>query len=385
MIKTVWRKYLAPRLSASIANRIIGEIEDRVTSRAAAELDRVASDINAVVERRLEPFTVYEPSVPRAVVLPSDLQTISICGHGLPSFDLVVSRDPGPYDQLQIKHRSYSQIARVLNAELRGTGTLIDLGANIGSISLPVAACGSHVIAVEMLPQNCLKLKFAALVNGYRKLHVVQAAVSEQDGLLYYAGEEAWARVGGTAGAQALALRLDTILADLARENPSLLRPPFVLKIDVEGHELQALMGADRLLAEHQPTIIFESVESGSAVDRTRECKEFLTARGYALFLLRGNLLAPRMADDPQEDLVADYLALPRGLADQLPAMHPGMEFRQPTTTERLRWFREQWEAGPAHWKHACDAMDAIAARDAEFARAAGAFRREIEKAPLPA
>ena len=71
------------------------------------------------------------------------------------------------YDQWIFDNRFYGELARLFVQLLRGEGTLIDLGANIGTVCLPVAAAGSRVVAVEMLPSNSLKLTLAALVNQF--------------------------------------------------------------------------------------------------------------------------------------------------------------------------------------------------------------------------
>jgi len=46
----------------------------------------------------------------------------------------------------------------MLKKTLNGTGTLLDIGAHIGTIALPVAATGSRVVAIEMNPANCCVL-----------------------------------------------------------------------------------------------------------------------------------------------------------------------------------------------------------------------------------
>jgi precorrin-6B methylase 2 len=85
--------------------------------------------------------------------------------------------------------------AQLLMQLLSGSGTLIDVGANIGTISVPVAARGSEVISIEMVPDNCLRLWFARRLNGLTNLHIVQAAASDYDGMIAFAGGEAWANV----------------------------------------------------------------------------------------------------------------------------------------------------------------------------------------------
>jgi tRNA G37 N-methylase Trm5 len=89
-------------------------------------------------------------------------------------------------------NRHFSHLASLFLQLLRDDGTLIDLGANIGTVCLPVAASGRRVIAVEMNPRNVLKLALAALVNRFPNLRIVQAAVTDTDGVVGHVGDAAW-------------------------------------------------------------------------------------------------------------------------------------------------------------------------------------------------
>jgi FkbM family methyltransferase len=241
-----------------------------------------------------------------------------------------------------------------------------------------VAAAGSSVIAVEMLPGNCLRLMLAALANGFSRIRVVQAAVNSSDGMLPFSGDEAWGTVVKDATQQAVALRLDTILTDAARENPTLLRPPFALKIDIEGHEYQALLGADRFLADHRPIVIFESIQRDDGIETTRDCKDLLIAGGYHLFMLRERLLIPKAASDIQEELVGDFVAVPSERVGTIRERLVGFEIRQPTMEERLRWLVTLSKETNEHRQHAIRVIDTLGQDDAAFAAASADLRLEI-------
>jgi FkbM family methyltransferase len=335
-----------------------------IAARLRPFVERVVREQLAALHAATPPLAA-EPArkAPASVPVPADLQLLRIAHPTLPGFDIAIAAEPRPYERNILENRYYSEIARLLNAHLGGGGTLVDLGANIGTIALPVAAAGSRVIAVELLPQNVRKLLFATLANGFGHMRVVQAAVSSADALIGYAGDEAWGTVSAGAGAQAVALRLDTILAGIALQSPALLRPPFALKIDVEGHEYQALRGAETFLAEHQPFIVFESIEMGGEADESRTCKTFLVARGYRLFMLRSGLLVPKQPDDVQEELVADFVAVPPGMVT--PA---GFDVRQPTRDERLAWLREIAGTADVHRQHVIRVAERLGEQDEAFA-----------------
>ena len=66
------------------------------------------------------------------------------------------------------------------------------------------------------------------------------------------------------------------------------LRPPSVVKIDVEGAELEVLHGASRALSEFHPKIFLEI----HGTQLHSDCRAFLTARGYSIEEGYGRLTA---------------------------------------------------------------------------------------------
>jgi FkbM family methyltransferase len=133
----------------------------------------------------------------------------------------------------------------LLKKMLNGTGTLLDIGAHIGTIALPIAVTGSQVVAIEMNPANCLRLVRGAIANRLRNFQVVPFAASDIDGMAAFAGTDAWGYISKeSAAVPTMCVRLDTLAysIQLGLEGASLAEP-VVMKIDVECHELQVLRG----------------------------------------------------------------------------------------------------------------------------------------------
>jgi len=61
-----------------------------------------------------------------------------------------------------------------------------------------------------------------------------------------------------------------------------------LIKIDVEGHELQVLEGAVELIEEAQPIVVFEQSED-AIFEGTSKVINFLRERNYRFFTIRGN------------------------------------------------------------------------------------------------
>lgn len=261
----------------------------------------------------------------------------------------VAAENPGRFEQAMIAARPQNPIADLAKTLLCGQGTLIDVGANIGTVCVPVSKSGSNVLAIEMLPENCLRLFLAVQKNKLKGMHVLQCAATSSIGLASYAGEEAWAQVQENSEKKAVGLTLDAIIELYESAEPLFIRHPLVIKIDVESHELEVLKGAARTIESFHPFIIFESVEAANLEPhQTRQVKRTLCSYGYRLFIIRNNILAPREPDDFQESLVSDFLAVPSyGFP---PAEY---EVRPLTPAERLAWLKEIADHSDLHRLHA--------------------------------
>lgn len=281
------------------------------------------------------------------------------------NYDLFIDVNPGTYDSWVIAAKGASPISDLANHLLNGTGTFIDVGANIGTICVPVALSGSNVIAVELLPANCLRLFLAAIHNQLPNLRIVQAASTSENCLLPYGGSEAWGHIVPGGERIAVGLSLDTIVDFQLLCEASFVRAPVVVKIDVEGHELEVLQGACELLDRYRPLVIFESIEMADAdKTRTRAVKSLLTARGYSLYLQRGSILIPRGVTDLQEGLVSDFLAIPTEVISELSLPY---EVRPLRTEERLAWIQEMVCNEAPHRRHAIGFIKVCFEQDPTF------------------
>lgn len=141
----------------------------------------------------------------------------------------------------------------------------------------------------------------AASLNQLTRFRIVQAAVTDHDGLVGPAGDEAWAQVSTDATTpRAVGLQLDTIIDLIELDSPHFLQRPVAMKIDVEGHEFAALHGAHRFFTELRPILVFEFIQVATdRPERTIALKKFVSRAEYQLYMLRDAVLPPHLADDP--------------------------------------------------------------------------------------
>jgi FkbM family methyltransferase len=156
-----------------------------------------------------------------------------------------------------------------LTRRARGS-VAIDVGANVGWHAVGMAAVGATVIAVEPLEANLLRLREAvadhpaivieATALGARPGRVRHTAPA--DGAYVAVDGEPLAADAGLDGASTWPM---TTLDALWERHGA---PPVrVVKIDVEGYELEVLRGGRQLLANARPDVLVETTHPAAVAE----------------------------------------------------------------------------------------------------------------------
>ena len=216
--------------------------------------------------------------------------------------------------------------------------TAIDIGANLGVYSIPMArqaGLTGAVYAYEPTSATRTLLNRSAALNGCANLHVVPAAVSNQEGeahLAFGVSSELNALGGSGSGERVRLTTLDH--EDATRQWSS----PDFIKIDAEGEEQRILQGGSRFFAQHSPLVMFE-IQAGTTINH--HLRHDFSTMGYSLYrLLAGQpVLVPDSRDAPIDGFElnlfaakadrAAKLAADGLLAEQVPTWRPDAAARQ--------------------------------------------------------
>lgn len=247
--------------------------------------------------------------------------TSSALSGGKPSRRLFGNIEIGGFSNFSEYHsvvRFIDEPERRFFESFAADGVILDVGANIGVVSLFLARrFPDRVIhAFEPNPTTFEALKANVARNGGKNITCHRSAVSEAVGTVMFnndpvdRGTASISNGGGAFAQEVPATTLDAFVAEHGIDKVSL------LKIDVEGYETLVFRGAQRLLTEIQPAMIYFEVcpplteRAGFAAT---EPARMLADAGYALHRLAddGGLI-PVVPDDMAGLEYENWLAVRR-------------------------------------------------------------------------
>jgi FkbM family methyltransferase len=214
-----------------------------------------------------------------------------------------------------VAQREALGISAVLAATLAGDGTYVDIGTNRGQVlreAVRIAPTARHV-AFEPIPDLAREVaaEFHGVVDCRQKALGARAETAE---FCHFRTLDGWSGLrrspdisDAEGDPEFITVEVSTLDRELSGIEPS------VVKIDVEGAELEVLEGGRELLAAARPVLIFEHVARAAELYGAPPGApwDLLDSLGYEIFAVTGEGPFTR-ARFVAGDGVVNWLATPR-------------------------------------------------------------------------
>jgi FkbM family methyltransferase len=186
--------------------------------------------------------------------------------------------------------------------------TFIDLGANIGSISVPICKLRPDIkaYAIEASSQIATYLKWNLENNAIENCIIEQKAIWKDEGLEFsfitpteqYGKGMIDLECNKQHNEMVSTISISSLIAKYKIEKIDF------IKVDIEGFEYFAFRGGEKILKDmNAPDILFEFIkeaEDGAKDLEPGDAQSILISYGYKLFKLEDNQLLP--LDKPMHD-----------------------------------------------------------------------------------
>jgi FkbM family methyltransferase len=174
---------------------------------------------------------------------------------------LVNARDAGIGRELRKYHIHEPILTRLINPFINNGDTILDIGANIGYYTLLFAhrvGLDGLVIAVEPEPNNFTLLTLNLQLNNIKNVRLYQVAIGDSVGeaKLYISDFSNWHSLRTKNPEKAKNIQVPLTTIDALRRD--LNRPINLIRMDIEGFEVQAIKGGEQTLKYDRPYLVME-------------------------------------------------------------------------------------------------------------------------------
>lgn len=198
---------------------------------------------------------------------------------------------------LRARLRDQSAELAAIHRHLTKADLACDVGANKGSYLYWMSRWAGRVVAFEPQPKLAEYLETARREVPLKNVTIEAAGVSDHAGeakLYMPSVNSPEASLVALEGAQTITVPLVSLDGYFAPSDRIGL-----MKIDVEGHELGVFRGAQRILSEQKPVLLFECEQRHLPQGSVGDCIGLLQGHGYQGWFFQGDRLVPADQFDP--------------------------------------------------------------------------------------
>jgi FkbM family methyltransferase len=186
-------------------------------------------------------------------------------------------------------------------SKIKAGGVFLDMGANIGAISVPVAKLRKDILitSLEAAPWIYEYLKTNVSSNESSNITLINKAISDESGkkVNFFSPKDKFGKGSLAPVFTEDSVEVETISLDELAKGNSL--PIDFIKIDVEGFEALAFRGGKQLLTSaNAPNILFEFVDWAEklASEEPGSAQNQLLNFGYRLYAFKDGKIADRIS-----------------------------------------------------------------------------------------
>ena len=189
-------------------------------------------------------------------------------------------------------------IQEAMQKHLKSGDVFYDIGANIGfftTIGASLVSQSGQVYSFEPVPQNASALKHNIQINSFSNVDIVDKAVSKESGkgellLGDYSGSHTLSTTDQSSRPKKYQSKISVEIVSIDNLiDQQAIKPPSVVKIDVEGAELDVIEGMCETIQKFKPVLIYEiddRKEDGLLLQE-KEINKLINSFDYKIEVLR--------------------------------------------------------------------------------------------------
>lgn len=208
----------------------------------------------------------------------------------------------GAYEKKEV-----TTMQTLLNAD----SVVVDIGANIGYYSLMAAqkAAAGNIYSFEPVTNNLQKLERNISLNGLAIIHPIQAAISNVSGsTTIYISDDDNSGMSGLRSAENFSGQSETVKCLTLDEAVLEYNLPKIdlIKIDVEGSEVNVLQGMKRIRTEQRPLLLIEVSTATLSMynEKIETIYQILSADQYVAYRVTDSNVLEKISVPQEADLV---------------------------------------------------------------------------------
>lgn len=184
----------------------------------------------------------------------------------------ILGSSEGDYGGVSVLiNRSEREQLELVKSFVNKNDVCFDIGANVGIYSLLFSKLAKKVYSFEPVPRNVTYLYKNMYVNNVTNNEICAFAIGRMTNLALFNISSNWAQGKfGNSGSPVASVSLD----DICKKIDVM---PSVVKIDVEGVELDVIKGARTMITKCKPTILI----SFHGIRVKKDCIKLLKEFGY--------------------------------------------------------------------------------------------------------